>query len=133
MCVQLGDGGGCGSMGRIYGFRSGLMSRTPSATWNGAGGLCPRRKRLLSFFLFFLLLLLLLCFRAALAAYGGSQARGQIGAVATSLCHSHIHSSARSEICYLHHSSGQCWILNLLSKARDRTYALMDTSQICFY
>ena len=24
-------------------------------------------------------------------AYGGSQARGQIGAVATSLCHSHSH------------------------------------------
>ena len=28
-------------------------------------------------------------FRAALVAYGGSQARGPIGATATSLCHSH--------------------------------------------
>ena len=28
-------------------------------------------------------------FRAVPVAYGGSQARGQIGAVATSLCHSH--------------------------------------------
>ena len=34
-------------------------------------------------------------FRAALAAYGGSQARGVIGAVATGLYHSH--SDARSE------------------------------------
>ena len=33
--------------------------------------------------------------RAAPAAYGGSQARGQIGAIATSLRHSH--SNARSE------------------------------------
>ena len=31
------------------------------------------------------------------AAYGGSQARGQIGASAANLCHSH--SSARSELC----------------------------------
>ena len=32
----------------------------------------------------------------------------------------------------LHHSSRQCWILNPLSEARDRTYVLMDTSQIRF-
>ena len=53
-----------------------------------------------NFFFFFFFLL----FRATLVAYGGSQARGQIGAVATS--HSHtgsepatyttVHSSARS-------------------------------------
>ena len=34
-------------------------------------------------------------FRAALMAYGGSQARGLTGAVAAGLCHSH--SNARSE------------------------------------
>ena len=34
---------------------------------------------------------------AAPAAYGGSEARGQIGAVATSLCQNH--SNARSEPC----------------------------------
>ena len=34
-------------------------------------------------------------FRAAAAAYGGSQARGQIGAAVAGLCHSH--SNARSE------------------------------------
>ena len=43
-------------------------------------------------------------------AYGGSQARGQSGAVAAGL----------------YHSSRQRWILNPLSKARDRTCVLMD-------
>ena len=33
----------------------------------------------------------------------------------------------------LHHSSWQCQILNPLSEARDRTYFLMDASQICFH
>ena len=32
-------------------------------------------------------------------------------------------------ICHLHHSR----ILNLLSKARDRTFVLMDTFQICYH
>ena len=36
-------------------------------------------------------------FRAAPMAYKSSQAGGWIGAVATSLCHSHSHSQARSE------------------------------------
>ena len=49
--------------------------------------------------------------------YGGSQARGLIGAVAAA---------------DLHHSSQQRQILNPLSEARDRTSVLMDTSQICF-
>ena len=35
-------------------------------------------------------------FRAALMAYGGSQARGRIGAIAAGL--HHCHSNARSEI-----------------------------------
>ena len=33
----------------------------------------------------------------------------------------------------LHHGSWQCWMLNLLSKARDWTYILMDTSQVHYY
>ena len=37
-----------------------------------------------------------------------------------------------SRVCDLHHSSQWCQILNPLSKARNRTYVLMDTSQICF-
>ena len=52
------------------------------------------------FFIFHFLILIFLIFyfllfKAAPAAYGNSQARGQIGAVAASLCHSH--SNARSE------------------------------------
>ena len=45
-------------------------------------------------------------FRAAPAAYGDSQARGLIGAVAAGL----------------HHNYSNAWILNLLSKVRDRTH-----------
>ena len=37
-----------------------------------------------------------------------------------------------SHVCDLHHSSQQRWILNPLSKARDQTCILMDTSQIRF-
>ena len=33
----------------------------------------------------------------------------------------------------LHPSSWQCWILNPLSRARDRTHILMDTNQMCYY
>ena len=55
-------------------------------------------------------------FRTAPMTYGNSQARGWIGAVATSL----------------HHRSEQCWILNPLIEARDGTCILTDTSQIRF-
>ena len=35
-----------------------------------------------------------------------------------------------SRICGLHHSPWQRWILNPLTKARDRTQVFMDTSQV---
>ena len=35
-----------------------------------------------------------------------------------------------SYICNLQHSSWQHWILNPLSKARDQTHILIDTSQV---
>ena len=54
-------------------------------------------------------------FRATPVAYGGSQARGQIRAVAASL----------------RHNSQQRWILNPVSEARDRTLILMDASRAC--
>ena len=38
-----------------------------------------------------------------------------------------------SHICNLHHSSWQCQILDPLSKARDLTHILMDTSRIHFH
>ena len=55
-------------------------------------------------------------FRAAHVAYGGSQARGLIRAVAADL----------------HHSSWQRWILNPLIEARDGTRKLMIPSRIRF-
>ena len=64
--------------------------------------------------------------------YGHSQARGRIGAAAAGLCHSH--SNARSShVCDLNHSSRQCQILNPLSRARDRTCILVDTSWISYH
>ena len=53
---------------------------------------------------------------AAPEAYGDSQARGLIGAVAAGLRHSHARSEPHFD---LHHSSWQHWILNPVSEARD--------------
>ena len=36
-------------------------------------------------------------------------------------------------LCDLHHSSWQCWILNPLSEARDRTCVLMDASLLLYF
>lgn len=36
-------------------------------------------------------------------------------------------------ICDLRYSSWQCWILKPLSKARDRTLILMDTTLVCYH
>ena len=66
-------------------------------------------------------------FRAVLMAYGGSQARDWIRAVAAGLHHRHSNAGTK-----LHHSSWQHQILNPLSKARDGTCVLMDASQIRF-
>ena len=66
-------------------------------------------------------------FRATTAVHGGSQARGRIGAAAAGLRHSH--SNTNPSLVYdPHHSVRQCWILNPLCKARDRTHVLMDTT-----
>ena len=67
---------------------------------------------------------------AAPAAYGGSQARGLIRAIATGLRQSH--SNVGSEPCLqpTPHSSRQCQILNPLIKARDGTPNLMVPSRI---
>ena len=55
-------------------------------------------------FYFILFYFILLVFRAALSAYGGSHARGQIGATAIAM-------QDWSRVCDLHHSSWQCRIL----------------------
>ena len=82
-----------------------------------------------AFSLFFFLAFCL--FRPAPSAYGGSHARGLIGAIAAGLRHSH--SNARSEPhLNLHHSSRQCRILNPLGEARDWTCYLTVPSWIRF-
>ena len=70
-------------------------------------------------------------FRATPMACGSSQARDWIEATSAGLCHSHSH--VRSELCLPpNRSSRQHWIPGPLSKARDWTQILMDTSQIRF-
>ena len=56
-------------------------------------------------------------FRASPSAYGSPQARVRSGAAATGL----------------HHSSLQHQVLNPLSRARDQTRVLMDTSQVHYH
>ena len=52
-----------------------------------------------TFFIYFFLIFFVFClfFRATPASYGGSQAKGRIGAVATGVYHNH--SNAESEAC----------------------------------
>ena len=62
-------------------------------------------------------------FRAAPMAYGSSQARGKIRAVATATA-----MTDPSHVCDLCHSSRHRRILSSLSEARDRTRNLMVPS-----
>ena len=66
---------------------------------------------------------------AAPAAYGGSQARGPIGAVATGLRQSHSNAGSEPRLQPTPQLTEQ-WILNPLSKDRDRTRNLMVPSRI---
>ena len=54
-------------------------------------------RKLLFIFIYLFIYLFIIFSRAAPAAYGGLQARGPIGAVAASLCHSY--SNAESQPC----------------------------------
>ena len=73
-------------------------------------------------FIYFLAFFFLAVFRAAPAAYGGSRARGLVGAVAAGLHHSH--SNARSEPSL--QTAPEL-------KARDQTCNLMVSSWIRFH
>ena len=69
-------------------------------------------------------------FRAAPAAYKGSQARGLIGAAAASLYHSQSNMGSKPHL----RPTPQLTAtqdLNSLSKARDRTRVLTDASRLC--
>ena len=81
-------------------------------------------KCILFYFFFFVF------FRAAPMAYGGSQAKDLIRALAAAYT-TGTATQDPSHICDLHHSSRQCRILNPLSKARARTGVLIDTSRVC--
>ena len=90
-------------------------------------------------FIFICLFIYFAFSRATPMAYGGSQTRGLIGAVAAGLCHSYSNSgsellqAAPSHVCNLHHSLWQCWFLNPLSEAKDRTHNLIIVSRIHFH
>ena len=75
---------------------------------------------LLEFFFLFL-------FRVTLVACGSSQAevKSNLPAQATATA-----KWDSSHICDLEHSSWQHWILNPLSKVREQTHILMDSSQV---
>ena len=65
-------------------------------------------------------------------AYGGSQAKGQIGATAAGLHHSHRPQQHQIRATSAAYSSRQRRILNPLSEATARTHNLMVPSQIRF-
>ena len=85
------------------------------------------------FILFYFIFLVSFCpFRAEPAAYGSSQVKGLIGAVAAGLYHSN--SNNRSELrLQPHHSSRQHQILNPLRESRDRTRIIMDSNLFHFH
>ena len=76
--------------------------------------------------------LLLLHFRAKPAAYGVSQARGSIQAVAAVLQHSHSNTGSELRLRPTPKLMATCRILNPLSKARDQTQNLKVPTQIRF-
>ena len=91
--------------------------------------LCPGDlERFQNFSLFFIYFSF---FRVVPVAYGSSQARDQIGAAAEAYATATATPDPDpSCVCDLHRSSRQCRIINPLSRARDRTRILMDTSQV---
>ena len=81
-------------------------------------------------FFFFFFFFFLFCLKTPMA-YGSSQVTGRIGAIAAGLCHSPT-AWDLSHVGSLQHSSWQHQIPDPLSKARNQTCVLIDTSQICF-
>ena len=81
------------------------------------------------FIYFYFLKYFVLLFMATLMVYGGSQARGLIGA--TTAGHSHSNTGSKPHLRPTH-SSQKRKILNPLSKTRDWTCNLIVPSWICF-
>ena len=58
----------------------------------------------------------------------------RLGVKATAAVLRYSHSNTESKLHHmLHHSSWQCQILNQLSKARDQTRIIMDTSWVGYH
>ena len=89
---------------------------------------------ILFYFIYFILFYLFCLFafsRAAPAAYGGSQARGLIGAVAAKpMPEPQQRGVPAASATYTTAQGNVREILNPLSKARDQTHILMDTSRV---
>ena len=80
------------------------------------------------FFVFWgLFLFCFLLFRAVLVVYGGSQARGLIGATAAALCHNNMESELH--LWPTPQLTQQNLIPNLLIEARDQTHIPLDTNR----
>ena len=78
---------------------------------------------------FFFLFFVFCFFRAAFMAYGGSQARGHIGAAVPAYA-TDATTRDPSHVCNLYRTSWQCQILNPLNEARNQTRVLMDASRV---
>ena len=87
---------------------------------------------MLLFFCFLFFCFLCFFFQAALSAYGGVPRLGVESELPLPAFTTATATRDPSHICLLHHTSQQPQIPDTLSKARDRTHLLMDTSQICF-
>ena len=78
-----------------------------------------------------------LSFLGHTAAYGNSQARGQIRAVAAGLHpQTQPHRTQAPSATYTISATPQlmqCWILNTPSEARGRTHVFTDNSQVCYH
>ena len=106
-----------------------IFSTCHQARWCTVPSTCCDGPRIPPY-LFIYLFTYLPFFRATPVAYGGSQAIGveselQLLAFATAM-------KDLSHVCNLHHRSQQYQILNPLSRARDQTHILTDTSQVCY-
>ena len=97
--------------------------RTSGQRWRSKSLLLQKKQK--DRFLF----LVLLSFWGTPTAYGGSQARGPTGTVATAYARATAMQDLRC-VCNLHHSHGNAGSFSPLSEARDRTHILMDASRV---
>ena len=83
-------------------------------------------------FLFFFLIFNFCLFRATPSAYGSSQARGWMGAIAAGLHRSHSNTGAEPHLQPTPQLTAMP-VLKPLSEVRDQTRVLMNASQFCFH